>query len=86
MHQKLTKHGKFCKQNNQLPTKAHVVLQDNSIGRSKLNGNKFATGEMLRKPVEVVIEGADFKSLPNESCSESSPNTGRPHHACKFHK
>jgi hypothetical protein len=31
MHQKLTKHGKFCKQNNQLPTKSHDELKDNSI-------------------------------------------------------
>jgi hypothetical protein len=30
-HQKLTKHGRFCKQNNQLPTKSHVELNDNSI-------------------------------------------------------
>jgi hypothetical protein len=30
MHQKLTEHGKICKQNNQLPTKSHVELKDNS--------------------------------------------------------
>ena len=30
-HQKLTKHGKFCKQNNQIPTKSHAELEDNSI-------------------------------------------------------
>jgi hypothetical protein len=30
MHQKLTKHGRFCKQNNQLPTKSHVELKDTS--------------------------------------------------------
>jgi hypothetical protein len=29
MHHKLTKHGRFCKQNNQLPTKTHVELKDN---------------------------------------------------------
>ena len=29
MHQKLTKHGRFCKQNNQLPTKSHDELEDN---------------------------------------------------------
>jgi hypothetical protein len=29
MHQKLTKHGKFGQQNNQLPTKSHVELEDN---------------------------------------------------------
>ena len=31
IHQEVTKHGKFCKQNNQLPTKIHVELEDNSI-------------------------------------------------------
>jgi hypothetical protein len=30
MHQKLTKYGRFCKQNNQLLTKSHVELKDNS--------------------------------------------------------
>jgi hypothetical protein len=30
MHQELTKHGRFYKQNNQLPTKSHVELKDNS--------------------------------------------------------
>ena len=30
MHLKLTKHGRFCKHNNQLPTKSHVELEDNS--------------------------------------------------------
>ena len=30
MHQKLTKHGRFCKQKNQLPTKSHDELEDNS--------------------------------------------------------
>jgi hypothetical protein len=30
MHHKLTKHGRFCKQNNQLPTKTRVELKDNS--------------------------------------------------------
>jgi hypothetical protein len=31
MHQKVTKHGRFCKQNNELPTKNQVELKDNSI-------------------------------------------------------
>jgi hypothetical protein len=31
MHHKLIKHGRFWKQNNQLPTKTHVELKDNSI-------------------------------------------------------
>jgi hypothetical protein len=30
MHQKLTKHGRICQQNNQLPTKSHDELGDNS--------------------------------------------------------
>ena len=30
MHQKLAKHGRFRKQNNQLPTKSHDELEDNS--------------------------------------------------------
>jgi hypothetical protein len=36
MHQKLTKHGRFCKQNNQLPTKTRVELKDNSIDHNFL--------------------------------------------------
>jgi hypothetical protein len=35
MHQKLTKHGKFCKQNNQLPTISHDELEDNSVIEGK---------------------------------------------------
>ena len=30
MHLKVTKHGRFCKQKNQLPTKTHDELKDNS--------------------------------------------------------
>ena len=30
MHLKLTKHGRFCKQNNQLPTESYDELKDNS--------------------------------------------------------
>jgi hypothetical protein len=30
MDQKFTKHGRFCKQNNQFPTKCHEELEDNS--------------------------------------------------------
>jgi hypothetical protein len=41
MHQKLTKHGKFCKQNNQLPTKTHVELKDNSISNGFLTDSAF---------------------------------------------
>jgi hypothetical protein len=35
MHHKLTKHGRFCNQNNQLPTKTHVELKDDSIANMK---------------------------------------------------
>ena len=37
MHQKLTKHGRFYKQKNQLPTKSHVELKDNSIEFKKID-------------------------------------------------
>ena len=30
MHRILTEHGRWCMQNNQLPTKSHVELEDNS--------------------------------------------------------
>jgi hypothetical protein len=36
MHHKLTKHGRFCKVNNQLPTKIHVELKDISNTFQKL--------------------------------------------------
>ena len=48
MHQKLTKHEKFCKQNNQLPTKSHDELKDNSIGCGRLVTVK-RTQEILKK-------------------------------------
>ena len=30
MHLKFTKHGRFCKQNNQLPCKSHDELEDDT--------------------------------------------------------
>ena len=33
MHQKLTKHGRYCMQNNQLPIQSHVEIEDNSSKR-----------------------------------------------------
>ena len=36
MNLKLTKHKRFCKQNNQIPTKSHDELKDNSTVLSKL--------------------------------------------------
>jgi len=50
MLQKLTKHGRFCKQNNQLPTKSHDELKDNSI-------EAWQRGQHLeREWWEVVIQ------------------------------
>jgi hypothetical protein len=40
MHQKHTKHGRFCKQNNQLPTKSHDELKDNYYMGPELLGEK----------------------------------------------
>jgi len=31
MHQNFTKHGRLCKENNQLPTNSHDELEDDSI-------------------------------------------------------
>ena len=36
MYLNVTKHGRFCKQNNQLPTKSHNDVKDNS------NNTKYA--------------------------------------------
>ena len=41
MHHKHTKHGRFCKQNNELPTKSHVELEDNSIVTLVPNEEEF---------------------------------------------
>ena len=30
MHQKISEHGKYCLQNNQLSTQRHIKLEDNS--------------------------------------------------------
>ena len=38
-HLKLTKHGRFFEQNNQLPTKIHDELKDNSIVKAKCPQN-----------------------------------------------
>ena len=43
MHPKLTKHGRFSKQNNQLPTKSHDELKDNSNVRTKPMRNVGST-------------------------------------------
>jgi hypothetical protein len=41
MHQKLTKHGRFCKQNNQLPTKSHVELKVKILSKKRDIGCKL---------------------------------------------
>jgi hypothetical protein len=65
MHHKFTKHGRFCKQNNQLPTKTHVELKDNSIDWSKLIATGFATVEILKKTGRSC-ERADFSWLSSK--------------------
>ena len=40
-HLKLTEYGRFCKQNNQLPTKSHDVLEDNSNMFRNLPNHRF---------------------------------------------
>jgi hypothetical protein len=52
MHHKLTKHGRFCKQNNQLPTETHVELKDNS----NINHLIFEVNNMKGKPVQQDIK------------------------------
>jgi hypothetical protein len=41
MHPKLTKHGKFCKQNNQLPIKSHDEVKNYSIVTLVPNKEEF---------------------------------------------
>jgi hypothetical protein len=53
MHQKLTKHGRFCKKNNQLPTNSHVELKDNSIGPNEWQ-QVCNRSNPEKKTVEVV--------------------------------
>ena len=47
MHQNFTKHERFCEQNNQLPTKIHVELKDNSIEPKILGNVKRCLGVCL---------------------------------------
>ena len=46
MHLNLTKHGRFCKQNNELPTKSHDELKDNSdsCNTRRVNGRDIERG------------------------------------------
>ena len=51
MHLKLTQHGRFCKQNNQLPTKNLNELKDNSINvRGEPLFSVMAAGWFCEKP------------------------------------
>jgi hypothetical protein len=52
MHHKLTKHGRFCKQNNQLPTKTHAELKHNS------NVSENASDQLL---IWVRVDSTSFK-------------------------
>jgi len=45
MHQKITKHGRCCMQNYQLPTKSHVELENNS----KIQAFVFPTIQLQSK-------------------------------------
>ena len=50
MHQKLTKHGRFCKHINQLPTKSHDELKDNSSVRGNMDPKQPLDGPCLWTP------------------------------------
>jgi len=57
MHHKLTKYGRFCKQNNQLPTKTHVELKDNSNMKqlTKLHMSIYALLAWIDYSSEFII-------------------------------
>ena len=76
MHQKLTKHGKFCKQNNQLPTKSHEELNDNSNVFQMLKGQCF----MFIPPLEFICVIYPTSHCPTEPwpTTLSSPYTNPP--------
>ena len=62
MHQNLTKHGRFCKENNQLPTKSHVELKDNSIVTLIPNEEEFPhrCGQEEKWATKEAWEGRDL--------------------------
>jgi hypothetical protein len=62
MHHKLTKHGRFCKQNNQLPTKSHVEFKDNSIISLILSFGALS-GENCQLVIDDLVEVRDFKEI-----------------------
>jgi hypothetical protein len=56
MHQKLTRHGWFCNQNNQFPTDSHDELEDNSINLScSLDMQDFAKFLMFEDVIDSTI-------------------------------
>jgi hypothetical protein len=63
MHQKLTKHGRFCKQNNQLPTRSHDELEDNDFVELE-HGYQV----LLRHMPNYFESNLDITSC-NQSCS-----------------
>ena len=68
MHQKLAKHGRICKQNNQLPTKSHDVLEDNCF-------NSLCEGKPIAWPT-LWLEKHN-KNFPNILLPHVASNTGR---------
>jgi hypothetical protein len=53
MHQKLPKHGRFCKQNNQLPAKSHVELKDEINVSMKLPKTRLQKELSSRNPCYI---------------------------------
>jgi hypothetical protein len=58
MHQELTKYGRCCMQNNQLPTKSHVELED------KFNSTLLAACKTLYAHVRKIIK-MQLLPIPN---------------------
>ena len=54
MHQKLTKHGKFCMQNNQLPSNTPVEVTDNS------NKQTSSSIDILISQYQLASEQQDY--------------------------
>jgi hypothetical protein len=77
MHQKLTKHGRFFKQNNQLPTKSHVELKDNpiviSISRAGKNHSSITLDLQLR---EIAFGSRKWVCLPYNVVKHAMKCTG----------
>jgi hypothetical protein len=78
MLHKLTKHGTFCKQNNQLPTKIHVELKDNSN-----KAQKFTAALHLEARPICCVRGLK-SSLVIGQKAENSPNPFTPRGQAKL--